>query len=96
MREGKKPMAVSEKYMLTIKEAAEYFNIGIKKMRRLAEDNKGEFAIYMGNRYLVIRERFEQYIVNLSRGGEDEEEWKIQVQEWKYSYTDGGNWLFCA
>ena len=49
MREGKKPMAVSEKYMLTIKEAAEYFNIGIKKMRRLAEDNEGEFAIYMGN-----------------------------------------------
>ena len=50
MREGKKPMAVSEKYMLTIKEAAEYFNVGIKKMRRLAEDNEGEFAIYMGNR----------------------------------------------
>ena len=65
---------VCEKYTLTIKEAAEYFNIGIKKMRRLAEDNEGEFAIYMGNRYLVIRERFEQYIVNLSRGGEDEEE----------------------
>ena len=66
-----------------LKEAAEYFNIGIKKMRRLAEDNEGEFAIYMGNRYLVIRERFEQYIVNLSRGGEDEEEWKIKVQEWR-------------
>lgn len=43
-------------------------------MRRLAEDNEGEFAIYMGNRYLVIRERFETYIVNLSCGGEDEEE----------------------
>lgn len=65
---------VCEKYTLTIKEAAEYFNIGIKKMRRLAEDNEGEFAIYVGNRYLVIRECFEQYIVNLSRGGEDEEE----------------------
>ena len=74
MREGRKPMPVSEKYMLTIKEAAEYFNIGIKKMRRLAEDNEGEFAIYMGNRYLVIRERFETYIVNLSCGGEDEKE----------------------
>lgn len=74
MREGRKPMPVSEKYMLTIKEAAEYFNIGIKKMRCLAEDNEGEFAIYMGNRYLVIRERFETYIVNLSCGGEDEEE----------------------
>ena len=64
---------VCEKYMLTIKEAAEYFNIGIKKMRRLAEDNEGEFTIYMGNRYLVIRERFEQYIVNLSRREEEEE-----------------------
>ena len=30
---------VSEKYTLTIKEAASYFNIGTKKMRRLAEDN---------------------------------------------------------
>ena len=70
----RKEDGISEKYMLTIKEAAEYFNVGIKKMRRLAEDNEGEFAIYMGNRYLVIRERFEQYIVNLSRGGEDEEE----------------------
>ena len=28
---------VSEKYTLTIKEAASYFNIGTKKMRRLAE-----------------------------------------------------------
>lgn len=74
MREAKKPMPICEKYMLTIKEAAEYFNIGIKKMRRLAEDNEGEFAIYMGNRYLVIRERFENYIVNLICGGEDEEE----------------------
>lgn len=49
MREAKKPMPICEKYMLTIKEAAEYFNIGIKKMRRLAEDNEGEFAVYMGN-----------------------------------------------
>ena len=31
---------VSEKYALTIKEAASYFNIGTKKMRRLAEDNR--------------------------------------------------------
>ena len=67
-------MPICEKYMLTIKEAAEYFNIGIKKMRRLAEDNEGECSIYMRNRYLVIRERFENYIVNLSCRGEDKEE----------------------
>lgn len=53
---------VSEKYMLTIKEASEYFNIGVKKMRRLAEDNLGRFAVYSGNRYLIIRTKFEKFI----------------------------------
>ena len=46
---------VSEKYMLTIKEAAAYFNIGIKKLRRIAEDNLGTVAVYFGNRFLIIR-----------------------------------------
>lgn len=36
----------SEKYMLTIKEASEYFNIGIKKMRRMAEENTGFYAVF--------------------------------------------------
>lgn len=53
---------ISEKYMLTIKEASEYFNIGVKKMRRLAEDNLGRFAVYSGNRYLIIRTKFERFI----------------------------------
>ena len=60
MSEQKKPF--SEKYSLTIKEAAEYFSIGVKKMRRLAEDNLGDFAVYNGNRYLILRERFEDYL----------------------------------
>ena len=46
---------LSEKYMLTIKEAAAYFNIGIKKMRRLAEENTDSFGVYSGNRYMIIR-----------------------------------------
>ena len=57
MSEQKIPL--NEKYSLTIKEAAEYFSIGVKKMRRLAEDNLGDFAVYSGNRYLILRERFE-------------------------------------
>lgn len=59
---GKMVMPISEKYMLTIREAAEYFNIGVKKMRRLAEDNLGRFAVYSGNRYLIIRTKFEKFI----------------------------------
>lgn len=57
---------VSEKYTLTIKEAAAYFNIGIKKMRRIAEGNLGTVAVYCGNRFLIIRPKFEEFILNLS------------------------------
>ena len=57
---------VSEKYTLTIKEAAAYFNIGIKKMRRIAEDNLGTAAVYCGNRFLIIRPKFEEFILNSS------------------------------
>ena len=53
---------ISEKYTLTIKEAALYFNIGVKKMRRLAEENLGRYAIYSGNRYLIVRTKFEKLI----------------------------------
>ena len=44
--ESNEMLPVSEKYMLTIKEAAAYFNIGIKKMRRIAEDNLGTETIF--------------------------------------------------
>ena len=34
-------LSIGEKYMLTIREASIYFNIGVKKIRRLAEDFLG-------------------------------------------------------
>lgn len=55
-----------ERYTLSIKEAALYFNIGIKKMRRLAEENLGAFAVKSGKRYLIIRTKFEEYLCNNS------------------------------
>ena len=64
--ECNKTLPVSEKYMLTIKEAAAYFNIGIKKLRRIAEDNLGTVAVYCGNRFLIIRPKFEEFIHNSS------------------------------
>ncbi len=62
----KEKLPVSEKYSLSIKEAADYFSIGIKKMRRLAEDNLDDFAVYSGNRYIIIREKFEKYLERTS------------------------------
>lgn len=59
-------LSLGEKYTLSIKEAAVYFNIGIKKMRRLAEENMGDFALISGNRYLIIRTKFEEHLQNNS------------------------------
>ncbi|SET55197.1 DNA binding domain-containing protein, excisionase family [[Clostridium] polysaccharolyticum] len=65
-KESKVTVPVCEKYTLTIREAAAYFNIGMKKMRRLAEENTGRFAIFSGNRYLIIRTKFEEFLQNTS------------------------------
>ena len=62
MKSGKVFVPINEKYTLTIREAPEYFNIGVKKMWCLAEDNLGRFAVYSGNRYLIIRTKFEKFI----------------------------------
>lgn len=67
MAKGKEELVpVCEKYMLTIKEASAYFNIGIKKMRRLAEENIGRFSVFSGNKYLIIRPKFEKFICDSS------------------------------
>ena len=58
-------VAIPEKYMLTIREAASYFNIGIKNMRRLCESNEGEFSVRWGNKYLICRPKLEAYLNQL-------------------------------
>ena len=57
---------INEKYALSVREAASYFNIGTKKIRRLADENLGNFAFCCGNRYLIIRKKFEEYLQNTS------------------------------
>ena len=64
--QGTEALPLGEKYMLTIKEAASYFNIGTKKMRRIAEDNLGNVAVFCGNRFLIVRPKFEEFILNSS------------------------------
>lgn len=53
---------IKDKYLLTIREAGAYFGLGTKLFRRMAEENAGGFAIMIGNRYMIIRTRFEEYI----------------------------------
>ena len=52
-----------EKYMLTLREAAEYFHIGEKKMRKIVDENMdANFILTSGNRVMVKRKLFEEYL----------------------------------
>ena len=57
---------IKDKYLLTIKEAGAYFGLGTKYMRRIAEANEGDFAIFIGNKYMIIRRKFEEYMDNIA------------------------------
>ena len=64
-----------------IQEASDYFGIGIKNMRRLAENNTNKFALYFGNRYLIVRHLFEAYIMECLNNGGMEEVCECEDQE---------------
>ena len=52
-----------EKYMLTLREAAEYFHIGEKKMRQIVDDNlDANFLLESGNRIMIKRKLFEEFL----------------------------------
>ena len=50
------------KMMLTIREAAEYSNIGINKIDSMLRTPNCPFVLYVGTKKLVKRREFEQYI----------------------------------
>ena len=52
-----------EKYILTIQEAAEYFHIGEKKLRKLVEERTdADYLIMNGNLVMIKRKLFEKYL----------------------------------
>lgn len=60
---NKNQIPLWEKYTLTIEEAAQYFQIGESKLRRLLEQNPDdEYILYNGNRKQIKRQLFEKYI----------------------------------
>lgn len=50
------------KMNLTVKEAAVYSNIGINRIEELLKQPQCNFVLYVGNKKLVKRKEFEQYI----------------------------------
>ena len=50
------------KVTLTIREAAEYSNIGIKKIDSMLRTPNCPFVLYVGTKKLVKRKEFEQFL----------------------------------
>ena len=55
---------IHQKYILSIPEASQYFGLGYKWMRKFAEGHP-DVAIMRGNKWLIIRVKMEEYLVNL-------------------------------
>ena len=54
-----------ERFLLTVKEASEYFNIGENKMHRIVNDyiySDYKFVIQNGNRAMINRKKFEEFL----------------------------------
>lgn len=63
MREHRmKEIPIWEKSNLTLEEAAAYSGIGIAKIREITNDEKCRFVLWVGNKRLIKRRLFDQYI----------------------------------
>ena len=57
-------LSIEHKYLLTIKEASQYFNIGENKLRELTNDSDCPFVLWNGNKRLIKRKEFEKFLDN--------------------------------
>lgn len=54
-------VALSEKYLLTVKEASAYFGVGEKRLRFILNNNPS-LTVFNGERTMVHRKKFEKFI----------------------------------
>ena len=58
-----KQVPIWKKYTLTVQEAAEYFRIGDKKLRKLIDEHPdADFILWNGTRPQIKRKLFERYV----------------------------------
>ena len=62
MAENLQKVPIHEKVTLTIREAAEYSNIGINKIDALLRTPNCPFVLFVGTKKLVKRKEFEEFI----------------------------------
>ena len=63
-KEQAQVVPIKDKVALTIREAAEYSNIGINKLESLLRSPRCPFVLYVGKKKLVKRKEFEKFIID--------------------------------
>jgi len=63
-KEQAQVVPIKDKVALTIREAAEYSNIGINKLESLLRSPRCPFVLYVGKKKLVKRKEFEKFIMD--------------------------------
>ncbi len=62
MTDNVQTVPIHEKLALTIREAAEYSNIGINKIDEMLRTPNCPFVLFVGKKKLVKRKEFEEFI----------------------------------
>lgn len=60
--EAIKAIPIWEKSNLTLEEAAIYSNIGVNKIREISNNNNCPFVLWIGNKRLIKRRKFDEFI----------------------------------
>lgn len=64
MQQNNVSIPLNLKLTMTVKEAAEYSNIGINRIDHMLRSPNCPFVLYVGTKKLVKRKEFEQFISN--------------------------------
>ena len=62
LRDEERSVPVWEKSMLTLKEAAQYFGIGINKLRELTDAENCPYVLFVGNKRMIKRRVLDTYL----------------------------------
>ena len=58
----KSQVPIWHKACLTLAESAQYFGIGINKIRELTEEEGCDFVLFIGSKRLIKRDKFSEFL----------------------------------
>ena len=58
----KENVPIAEKALLTLEEAAKYFNIGVNKLRFMTNEESCPYVVWNGSKRLIKRKPFEEHL----------------------------------